>query len=150
MVTKKNKPDENQGENEESSRDASSVPRRLAEWISLGVSVVLILATASYLVVQGLRGQSAFVPVTVTVLKNEVSTRESQFILPIEVSNQGEQTIRAFTGEVSIPLTENETESHEFTIDYLGVRAREKVYVYFDQDPRGRDVKAKPLTYQVE
>ncbi len=139
-----------QATEDKSARDASSLPRRLAEWISLGVSVVLLVATASYLVVQGLRGQSAFVPVTVTVLENEAATVASQYILPIEVHNLGQQTIRAFTGEISIPLSDDETESHEFTIDYLGVRAREKVYVYFDHDPRCRDVRAKPLTYQVE
>ncbi len=150
MTKDANSPDDDQATKTEATGKDLSVPRRLAEWISLGVSGVLLLATASYLVVQGLRGQSAFVPVSVKILENEVAASEAQYILPIEVHNLGEQTIRAFTGEISITLTENETEAHEFALDYLGVGARERVYVYFEQDPRGRDVKAKPLTYQVE
>ncbi len=145
-----NQSDEDIAKKADSSRSDSSIPRRLAEWVSLGVSIALILATATYLVVQGLRGQSVFVPVTVKVLENEIAEAGSQHILPIEVHNLGQQTVRALTGEVTIALTENQTEAHEFTIDYLGVRGREKVYVYFDHDPRGRDVRAKPLTYHME
>ena len=133
-------------ERSESGKSAAS--RRLAEWVSLGISALLIASTVTYLIVQGLRGQSEFVPLAIDIVDDGISQVADQYIVPIEVHNRGQQTIRSFTGEIRLGGAEGE--SHEFTIDYLGVRATEKVYVYLHRDPRSEDVRVTALTYQVD
>jgi len=131
-------------------RGKFNTTRRLAEWISLAISAVLILATATYLVVLGIRGHSDFVPLEVRVEATQIRTHNNRFIVPIQVRNAGQQTLRSLTCEVSAGQRGGEVESHEFTIDYLGIAARQTVYVYFDTDPRQLEITATPLTYQLE
>ena len=41
-------------------------------------------------------------------------------------------------------------EEQEFEIDYLGERATQKVYLYFDKHPRDLRVEAHPKSYRLE
>lgn len=125
-----------------------SLPRRLAEWVSLAISVLLILTTATFLVIEGFRGESELVPVEIRVL--QTSNRNGKRIVTVEVRNLGEQTVRNLTGEVMVTPPGGQEGSHEFTIDYLGVNSRQEVYLFVDSSSPDPRITAQPLTYQLE
>jgi len=73
------------------------------------------------------------------------------FILPVEVENSGERTLRDLTVELTYtPSGEQEPRKAEATIDYLGQRARQKIYFYLNHDPRQMQVKVRPLHYRLD
>ena len=130
--------------------DQPSGPRKLAEWVSLGVSALLILALATYLVLQARRGNDPYVPAEARPLLDQVRQVGTMFILPVEITNGGRRTLRALKVEVTHQGPDGKDESQELDLDYLGERSTQKVYLYFDRHPRDLKVEAKPLHYQVD
>ena len=127
-----------------------SGPRKLAEWVSLGISAALIATLAGYLVYQGLQPQPPYVAAEAQVLMNRVLEKDGKYILPIEVVNHGRLTLRELNVEVEYRGPDGKQETREFTIDYLGEQSKQKIYLYFDQHPRDLQVKAEPLTYRLD
>jgi len=125
-------------------------PRKLAEWVSLGISVALIFGLAGYLLMEALKPHPAYVPVKVQPLLKQVREEENRFILPVEVTNQGRRTLRDLTIEIEFRPDGGKPESREVTIDYLGERSKQEIYVYFDRHPRALQVQARPLTYRLD
>ena len=74
--------------------------RKLAEWVSLGGSSLLVAGIAGFLVYQAILGESEYVPATVTPQPNEVREVGGWYVLAVEVRNHGRRTLRGFTGEV--------------------------------------------------
>ena len=142
-------PQSQAGESRGKGKGRSGV-RKVAEWVTLGISVALILGLAGYLVYQALQPQPPYVPAEAQVLMNRVIEKEGKYILPIEIINHGRLTLRDLTVEVEYRSPDGKTETHELTIDYLGEQSRQKAYVYFDEHPRGLQVKANPTTYRLD
>ena len=124
--------------------------RTLAEWVSLGISALLILALAGYLLRESGRGDTPYVRTEVRPLLDQVRQEGSTFILPVEITNGGRRMLRALKVEVTYQGPDGKEESRELDIDYLGERSSQTVYLYFDRHPRDLKVEAKPLHYQVE
>jgi uncharacterized protein (TIGR02588 family) len=78
----------------------SGVSRRFAEWISLGISTVLLLCLAGYLLLQALAPDSPYLLAEARPLTAEVQQKGDRYILPIEISNQGRRTLRELKVEV--------------------------------------------------
>jgi uncharacterized protein (TIGR02588 family) len=125
--------------------------RKFAEWVTLGVSVVLVLAVAAYLFLEAVKEHPAAVPVTVRVLTEEVQEVEGTFVVPVEVMNRGERTLKELTIKVTFAGgSTGGQEPGDITIDYLGEKAKERVYLYLDVHPRELRIAARPLSYQLE
>ncbi|HTE20375.1 MAG TPA: hypothetical protein VK689_18580, partial [Armatimonadota bacterium] len=65
-----------------------SPARTLAEWVSLGISILLIVALAGYLLRAAARGDDPYVPTEVRPLLDQARQVGGAFILPVEIANQ--------------------------------------------------------------
>ena len=116
----------------------------------MGLSAALLAAVVGYLLYQTFQPDPRFVPITVTVLSQEVKTPAGQFIVPVEVKNLGARTAKDFKGAVSFRTPEGKTEQREFKLDYLGAGASQRVYLYLSEPPSEGQLEAKPLEYRLE
>jgi uncharacterized protein (TIGR02588 family) len=94
--------------------------RKLAEWVSLGISAVLILGLAGFLLVEAFRANEPFVPVEVQAKADETRQLNGRFILPVQITNHGEQTLRDLKIELSFTSPDGEPDKTDLLIDYLG------------------------------
>ena len=124
--------------------------RTVAEWFSLGVSALLILGLAGYLVFQGLQLQPPYVPVEARPLLDQARPEGERFILPIEVVNRGDRTLRDLTLEIRSLDRDGKEQSRELQIDYLGERSSQKAFVYLERDPATAQVEVAPQLYLLE
>ena len=124
--------------------------RKLAEWITLGTSIVIVLAVAGYLLVEAMREHPPVVPFAMRVLSDEARATESGFVVPLVVTNRGEQTVKELVIRVTTNAGSDKERFEEVTIDYLGEKASERVYLVFDHDPAVSKPLARALSYQLE
>ena len=125
--------------------------RRVAEWVSLGVSVILIAAIAAYLVYHGLRPRSPFVPVEVRVEPDRSERRAERYIVPVTVKNLGDHTLRDLRITVEHqPRGGGESQSQDFDIDYICERAEQRIFVYLDEDPKTLTIEARAAQYRLD
>ena len=136
-------------EKRKESQTARSAKRKLAEWVSLGVSIVLIAGIAGMLLFEALRANSPFIPAEAVLQLDQVRQQNGRYILPIEVKNEGHHTLRDVRIEIAYDVA-GEQLRQDFTIDYLGEQSQQTIYVYLDHDPSGLRVEAKPVQYRLE
>ena len=80
---------------------------------------------AAYLFREALKEHPPAVPVTVRVLTDEVQEVDGKFVLPLELANRGERSVKVLTIQVTIGKgASGEPEPGDVTIDYLGEKAR--------------------------
>ena len=138
------KADAEQNEGESESRPTA---RTLAEWVSLGVSALLIISMVGFLIYEGVRGQPPFVPTQVRPLAHEARRLGERYILPIEVRNLGDRTLRELEIEATYRTPEGKEETQEFTVAYLGEGSSTRLYLYLDRDPSGEKIEARAVHY---
>lgn len=125
--------------------------RKLAEWFSLGASALLILVLAGFLAHEAFKANAPQVPVEVGIKWNEVREVGGRFILPVEIVNRGEQTLRDLNVQLQYqPSGAAEPETREVVIDYLGERSETTLYFYFDQPPDTLQVESRPVSYRLD
>ena len=126
-------------------------PRKFAEWVSLAVSIVIIVTLAGYLLYEAVTGGGPIVPAEARVRLDQVSRAGERYVVPVEVSNRGERTMRDAKVEVTHkPSPDMPPQTQDFTIDYLAERSSQTIYIYFDRDPAQLDVRATVLHYRLE
>lgn len=126
-------------------------PRHVAEWVSFTLSALLLLSLAGYLVQQGMNENVVAVPVETRVRIDQVQQVGARFIVPVEIHNRGRRTMSDAKIQVThTPSGGGERQVQDATIDYLGEGSVEQIYVYFDSDPNGQDVRATVLHYRLE
>lgn len=135
--------------NRDDSPAASAAPQKLAEWVTTGVSVLIILAVAGYLIHLTTLPESPHVAVQVRPLLQEARTTGDRFALPIELANPSRQTLQDVQAEVSWQSADGQPRRYEFKLDYIGERETQKVFVVLDRDPSTANVQARPLGYRV-
>jgi uncharacterized protein (TIGR02588 family) len=131
------------------SRGERPAGRRLAEWFTLGISTLLVVAVAGILAYEAMRGDSPFVPISVEVMKDEAVKVGQQYVVPVQVQNRGAKTVR----DLTLRVKQNggrEQDGHELRIDYLGEGAEQRVYVYLQSDPREEKLEVRAVAYQVD
>ncbi|XXX72151.1 hypothetical protein WMF30_31345 [Sorangium sp. So ce134] len=132
-------------------KQARRATRRLAEWVSLGISTALILALVVFLVHAGLTTSEGLVVPEIQPLLDRAQQQGGAWILPVRVKNGGRQML----GDLGVELRYTPPgapgpERVEATIDYLGKHSEQELYFYVPSDPRGMAVEARALHYQVK
>jgi uncharacterized protein (TIGR02588 family) len=112
---------------------------------------LLILALAGYLIQQGVFGNGPLMPVETRVQLDHVGRAGERYVVPIEVHNRGDRTMRDAKVEVTHRTDPKaEPQSQDFTIDYLGEGSKQTIYLYVDSDPATLDVRVNVLHYRLE
>ncbi|MDQ3623420.1 MAG: hypothetical protein M3463_13170 [Verrucomicrobiota bacterium] len=127
-----------------------SVKRKLAEWVSLGISAFIVLSLAGYLVYEAAQPNDPRVPIEVHPLLEEAREESGRHILPVRISNRGQRTVRDLKIELVTRQGEEEPLTLDITIDYLGERSEHTVYFYLDAAPRSLELETRPASYALE
>lgn len=135
---------------EEPKQHRRGTGRKLAEWVTMGLSGLLVLTVAVCLVYQAVQEDSPFAPTEVRVLAELAHRTRGKFIVPVKVRNHGRRTLQDFKVRVRYRSPQGGEETGDFTIDFLGGGATQRVYLYFDRHPRELGVKAEPFEYRLE
>lgn len=124
--------------------------RQLAEWVSLCISVVLILGIAGFLLYEALNSGEPYLVAETEILYDRMKKMDGTYILPIEIRNDGEHAIRELTIQVSYTPPGGKEETRDLTLNYLGEGSSQKRYLYFKDDPKTLDLKAEPQDYNLD
>ena len=127
----------------------ASAGRKLAEWVTLAVSCVLVFGLAAFLLVQALKPHSKFVAVRATPRFEHVEKQGSQYFLPIEIENRGQRTIREVNIEVKW-VEQGKAQSRDVLVNYLGEKSRQTTIVILERDPQSLRIEAAPTFYRLD
>jgi uncharacterized protein (TIGR02588 family) len=126
---------------------APRVRSKLAEWLVLGISLVLLLSVVVFLMRRALQRSDPFIRVETRFLMSEARKVGDQYILPVEVHNPGSRTISQLKIRVSAG---DPDEAREIEIKYLAENSTTRLYLPFQSEPARMGVQAKPLYYRTD
>ena len=126
------------------------VQRKLAEWITLSASILIVALVAAYLIYDSTRPQQPSVPIEVRVQTAQAREEGGRYIVPVEVRNHGDRTVNALKIQVTWITPNGQPTESDFTIDYLGERASKTAYLHLDHPPDQLKLTARPFTYQLD
>jgi uncharacterized protein (TIGR02588 family) len=121
--------------------------RPAAEWVTLGISTLLVLglvAATSYLYLVAPTDPAAM---TVEPRLAETYQAGGRFYLPVIVQNSGGQTAEEARVLVSLTDDTGRSESSEFQIQFLAGGARHRATVSFAGDPRSGQLSAAVTSF---
>jgi len=125
-------------------------PRRIAEWVSFGVSLALIVVLAAHLVWRMVEPPPEAIEASVTPLLDQVVQQEGRYVVPFAVQNASRRTVRHLQIRIRYEVTQGQEEQMDVLLDYLGEASTQTVYAYFRQDPRTLSIRAEPISYSRE
>jgi uncharacterized protein (TIGR02588 family) len=131
-------------------RRAGDGGRQVAEWVTLVVSLLLILGLAGYLVYRTTLPVDPYATIAARPIHSELRREGEHFILPVEVANRGRRPVREVQIEVRLRPPGGTAETREWTVDYLDGRSRQRTYLYLTWRPGPEDVAAAPILYRLE
>ncbi|HYG11691.1 MAG TPA: hypothetical protein VD835_17220 [Pyrinomonadaceae bacterium] len=118
------------------------------EWVVFAVGLALVVSTLAYLVYDGATMGSD--PPSIEVRLGTPEARAHNFIVPVTVTNHGDETAEGVTVEVLLEQGDGQGDAArgELTIAFLPRRATREGFVTFQQDPRGARLTARVLGYE--
>lgn len=117
------------------------------EWIVFAVSLVLVVSTLGYLVHDGATLGDA--PPSIEIVLDTPQPRLNYFVVPVSVTNRGDETAETVQIEVVLESGGKELESGEFEIAFLPRRSTREGWVTFQTDPRTKgQLKARVLGFE--
>lgn len=120
--------------------------RLAAEWVTFGISLALIAFVAGYLIYEGLRRNSDFVPVETRIDHARVREVRGKFIIPVQVRNAGRRTLREVQLQILIP----DQEPRQVKIEYLAELSDTTVFCVSDSRPAEGAMEARILHYLLD
>jgi uncharacterized protein (TIGR02588 family) len=118
------------------------------EWVVFAVGLALLLCALAYLVYEGATMGND--PPSLEVRLGAPEQRAHNFIVPVTITNHGDETAEGIAVEV---LLEGDGTGREpvrggLTIAFLPRRATREGFVTFQQDPRAARLTARVLGYE--
>lgn len=117
------------------------------EWVVFTIGLLLVVSTLSYLAYDAATITDA--PPSIEVRAGQPLERPHNFIIPVSLTNHGDQTAEGVLVEVVLENGGQEKERGEFTVAFLPRRATREGWVAFQTDPRTvEQTKARVLGYE--
>ena len=128
-------------------KGAKRVEKNWLEWSVFGVGLLLVAGTLGYLIYDGAATGEA--PPAVEVKLGEPRQTDHNFVVPVTVTNHGDQTAEGVTVEVTLEgAGGGEPERGELTVAFLPRRATREGWVAFRTDPRNGRLTPRVLGYE--
>ncbi|HEY9404743.1 MAG TPA: hypothetical protein VIQ24_18955 [Pyrinomonadaceae bacterium] len=117
------------------------------EWIVFAVGLALVVSALAYLIYDGATMSGD--PPSIEVRLGTPGEAAHNFIVPVTVTNHGDETAEGVSIEVLMENGESgEPARGELTIAFLPRRATREGFVTFRQDPRAARLTARVLGYE--
>ncbi len=120
------------------SKNGSAAPKSTAEWISLAVSLVILLGFVGTIVWLWIHQPAG--PAQFKVERGVVRNETGLFHLPVRVTNIGGLAVEQVRVEGKLN-NQGREETTVTTIDFLPMRAEEEVVLIFRNEPSGAVVQ---------
>ncbi|HWS52728.1 MAG TPA: hypothetical protein VN228_01265 [Pyrinomonadaceae bacterium] len=128
-------------------KDAKRVEKNWLEWAVFGVGLALVAGTLGYLVYDGAAAGDD--PPAVEVRLGEPRPTGHNFVVPVAVTNHGDQTAEGVTVEVTLEGAGGAgPERGQLTVAFLPRRATREGWVAFRADPRAGRLTPRVLGYE--
>ena len=124
----------------------NNLQKNWLEWSVFAVGLVLVLGTIGYLIYDAVTLGTT--PPSLEVKLGKPQQRQTQFLVPVSVTNHGDETAEGVLVEVALESGGKETERAEFEIAFLPRQSTREGWVTFDKDPRAARLKARVLGYE--
>lgn len=125
----------------------SWVERSPAEWVSLSISLAIVLGLVAVILFLYSSGRSDEPTIDVQPDFDQVRQDAGDYYLPVTIANTGDVTAEEVMVEVSFTGSEGTRETSEVTIRFLAGNATEESVVVFSGDPRDGDVSTDVISY---
>ena len=130
-------------------RGAKKMPvRKLAEWVTLGVSTATILGLTTYLVLDLTETDTPYIELVATPLHAQARRVGERFVVPIEIENRGNRTVTYASFSVAVAGSEARAETVE--VEYLARESTQRVYKFVERDPASAKVTVTPVYYRLD
>jgi uncharacterized protein (TIGR02588 family) len=117
------------------------------EWIVFAFGLLLVVSTLAYLAYDAATLHDA--PPSIEVLTGQPVERPHNFIVPVSLTNHGDETAEGVLVEVVLMSGGEEKERGEFTVAFLPRRSTREGWVAFQTDPRTvEQTRARVLGYE--
>ncbi|MEX0269247.1 TIGR02588 family protein [Leptolyngbyaceae cyanobacterium UHCC 1019] len=127
--------------------DPKKPSRSLAEWLSFGISSLIVGITAGLVIYSWATGQNS--PPILTIQRTEpVREVGGQFYVPFEIFNTGGETAESVQVIAELKVKTAVQESGDLQIDFLSEGETEKAAFVFKTDPRQGDLVMRVASYK--
>ncbi len=117
------------------------------EWSVFAVGLVLVLGTLGYLVYDALTMGSE--PPVIEIRLEPTVERAGNYIIPVSIKNNGDQTAEGIHIEVQLIQQGRELERSEFVVAFLPRQATREGWVTFKTNPAtAEQITARVLGYE--
>ena len=106
-----------------------------AEWVTLGASVLIVLALAGLVLYQQFTQGTKPPTIQIEPKLNEMRQEGDAYYLPVEVTNTGEKTAESIEVQFSLDPGEGEPEAAAFSVQFLAGGESENQTIVFQSDP---------------
>lgn len=130
-----------------SSQGRKEPGRSSAEWVTFGVSVV-ILSTVIGLVLYVWLGQQRKPPILSVTYQNEIRTVNGQFYVPFTLTNKGGETVESVRVLAELK-TNSDKEEGEQEIDFLSSGEEQEGAFIFSKNPMQGKLTLKVTSYKL-
>jgi len=112
------------------------------EWVSAGVSTVLVAAIAGFLIQQGISQRGGMPHIVVSA--DSIARVGDQYRVEFWATNSGNATAAALHVEGELRGDTGAVETSGVDIDYVPAGARRKAVLWFTHDPRTLHLQIRP------
>lgn len=116
------------------------------EWIVFGASLLLVAGTLGYLIYTA--ATLGDTPPRVEATTGTIELAAQSFLVPVTVTNQGDQPAAGVHVAVILERDGAEVERSEFDIPFLPRHSRREGWVTFATDPRTAQIRPRILGYE--
>lgn len=109
--------------------------RTLAEWVTLGISLTIMLALVGLITYEYFGRGNRPAVIEVRPQLDELRQEAGAYYLPVEVTNEGDQTAASVWVELTLVAPDNGQESARLHVEFLAGGATEEGVVVFRQNP---------------
>lgn len=121
--------------------------RTTVEWITLGISVMIIASLVGLISYLYVSGGSTPAIIEVKPQFDQIRKVQDRYYVPVEITNVGGETAEEVTVQISLESANGQTESAEVTIDFLAGQDRANATVAFGEDPSQGEVTVDVVSY---
>ncbi len=131
-----------QGQQQQGSRPKSQQHKRTtAEWVTLGVSAVIILGLVGLITYLAFRPGSDDANLQVQTYPDQIRTEQGFYYLPVKISNLGNRTVGNVWIEFALSTGQGQTERSQISMNFLSAQDSQRGQVAFQHDPSQGSLK---------
>jgi uncharacterized protein (TIGR02588 family) len=134
---------------EEETSTPEQAPRSTAEWVSLGISSILLTGVIGLVIYTWTASEHQQPPEVSVVSSPEVREAGGQFYVPFTVTNEGGGTAESVQIIAELSIDGEVEETGEQQIDFLSGGETEEGAFIFTRDPQAGDLVVRVASYKL-